>query len=112
LAQSHTANYRCVRADRDSFFDPCFHRRPIRVAAARSEIVGQHGIWTKEYVIGNVYVLPHAHAILDRDVVADRHPTLDKSVIADIAMSSDTNILQHMSERPNARTLTNRISLD
>lgn len=112
LAQSHTANDRCVRADRDAFFDPRFHGNPGRIAATRSEIVGQHSVWTKKNVIGNVYVLPHADAILDRDVVANRDSALDKSVIADIAMRPDANILQHVGKRPDARTLTNRISLD
>ena len=112
LAQSHTANDRCVRADCYSFFDPRFHRNPSRVAATRSEIVGQHGVWTKEDVIGNVYMLPHGYAVLDRHVVANRHAALDKSVIADIAMRSYRRVLQHVSERPDARTLADRISLD
>src|ERR1041384_1912092 len=86
LAQSYTANYRCVRADRDSFFNPRFYRYPGRVAAPRSEIISQHRIWTKENVIRNVHMLPHAHAILDRNVVADRNAALDVSVIADVAM--------------------------
>ena len=112
LAQSHTANDRGVRAHRDSFFDPRFHRNPGRVAATRSEIVGQHGVWAKEDVIGNVYMLPHGHAVLDRHVVADRHAALDKSVIPDVAMRSYSRVLQHVRERPDARTLANRISLD
>ena len=86
--ESYTANDSCVRADSDSFFDPRFHRNPIRVAAARSEIVCQHGVWTKKYVIGYVYMLPHTDAILDRHVVADRDSALDKSVIADIAVGA------------------------
>ena len=112
LAQSHTADDRCVRADRDAFFDPRLHGNPCRVAAARREIVGQHSVWTKKNVIANVYVLPNADAILDRDVVAYRDSALDKSVIADIAMRSDANILQHVGKRPDARTLTNRVRLD
>ena len=40
LTESNAANDGCVCADGDSFFDPGFDRNPIRVAAARSEIVG------------------------------------------------------------------------
>ncbi len=112
LAQSHAANYRCVRADGDSFFDPCLHRHPVRVAAARSEIVGQHRVWTKKHVIGDMHVLPHADAILDRHVVANRDSALDESMIADIAMRTDADVLQHMSKRPDTRPLANRIRLN
>ena len=40
LAESDATNDRCVCADGDSFFDPGFDWNPVRVAAARSEIVG------------------------------------------------------------------------
>ena len=112
LAQSDAANDRCIRADSDSFLNPRFHRHPVRIAAARSEVVGEHGVWTKKHVIAHVHVLPDADSILDRDVIADRDAALDKSMIADIAMRADTDVLQHVSKRPDARTFANRVGFD
>lgn len=108
-AESDAANDRCVRADRNPFFDPCFHRRPVCVATARCQIVSQNGVWTKEYVVCDVHVLPDADSVFDSDVVADADSALDESVIADVALRADNHILQHVSERPDTSAFTNRI---
>ena len=108
-AESDTANDCCVRADGYAFFDPCFHRRPVSVATARCQIVSQNGVWTKEYVVCDVYVLPDADSVFDGDVVADADSALDESVIADVAVRADNHILQHVSERPDTSAFTNRI---
>ena len=39
FAKSDAANYGGVRAYGDTFFDPCFHGYPVRVAAPRSKII-------------------------------------------------------------------------
>lgn len=109
LAKPDTANDCCVRTHRDALFDPRFHRYPVRIATPRREIVRQNSIWTKKDIIGNVYVLPDADSVFDRDVVADRDSAFDKRVIADVAVIADTNVLQHVSERPDARAFANRI---
>lgn len=112
LAESDTANNRCVRTHRNSFFDPRFHRYPIRIAAARREIVRQNGIWTKKDIIGNVHVLPDADSIFNRYVIADCYSALDESVIADVAVITDTNVFQHVSERPDASTFADSVCFD
>ena len=109
LAQSHTANDRCVRAHGDTFFDPRFHRCPVGVATARREIIGQHGVWTKKHVVCYVHVLPDADAVFDRDVVADGDAALDVSVIADVAVRADNHVLKYMSKRPDASTFADRV---
>lgn len=112
LAESDAANYGCIRADSYSFFDPGFNWDPVRVAAARSEIVGKNSVWTKKDVICYVHVLPHADSVFNCDVVADCDSTLDKSVIADVAMGTYADVLQDMSKRPDARAFANRICFD
>ena len=86
LAESDAANDRCVGAHCYAFFDPCFDRDPVCVAASRCQVVSQDCIWTKEDVVGDVYVLPNADAVFDGDVVADRDATFDESVIANVAV--------------------------
>ena len=86
LAESDAANDRGVSADGYAFFDPCFDGDPVRVAASRCQIVSQDCVWTKEDVVGDVYVLPDANAVFDRDLVADRDSTLDESMITDVAV--------------------------
>ena len=39
FAESDAANYGGVRAYGDTFFNPCFHGYPVRVAAPRSKII-------------------------------------------------------------------------
>ena len=56
-----------------------------------------------------MHVLPDANSILDGHIVADRYSALNKGVIADVAMRADHDVFQHMSERPDARTLPDRI---
>ena len=112
LAESDAANNRCVRANCDSFFDPCFHWHPVSIATARREIVCEHGIWTKKHIIGDVHVLPDADSVFDRHVITDGDAAFDESMIADVAVFADTNVLQHVSERPDARAFANRICLN
>ncbi len=110
--ESDAANDRRIRAHSDSLFDPSLHRYPVRIAATRSEIVRENGIWTKKHIIAHVHVLPDADSILDSYVISDRDTTLDKSMIADIAMRTDTHVLQHVSKRPDARTFANGVGFD
>ena len=112
LAESYAANDRCVGADSYSFFDPCFHRDPVCVAAAWCQIVCENGVWTKEYVVRHVHVLPNTDAIFDRDVVADGNAAFNERVITDVAIGTDLDVLQHMRERPDARAFADRICFD
>jgi len=112
LPEPDAANDGCISADSDSFFNPRLDRNPVRVAATRSEIVGENRIWTKKHIISHVHVLPDADSILDGHIISDGDAALDKSMIADIAMRPDTDVLQHMSKRPDARTFANRVRFD
>ena len=111
-AESDAANDRRVRADGYSFFNPCFHRRPVCVATARCQIVSQNGVWTKKYVVCNVYVLPDRDSVFDGYVVADADSALDECVVADVAVRTDYHILQYVSERPDTGAFTNCICFD
>jgi len=57
-------------------------------------------------------MLPKTNAILDRYVIAYRYTILDESVIADITVSANTNVLLHMSERPDASAFADVIGFD
>lgn len=111
-AESDPANYGCVRAHGHAFFDPRFHRFPVRIAAPRRKIISQDGVWTEEYVVRYMHVLPHAHSVFDGYVVSDSDPALDESVISDVAVRADHSALQYMSKRPYARTFAYCICFD
>ena len=112
FAESDAANYRCVRAYGNSFFDPCFDWYPVRVTTARGQIVSENSIWTKKYVVGEVNVLPDTDAVFDRYVVADCDSAFNESVISDVTVRANNRVFQHMSERPYASTFADRICFD
>src|SRR5262249_20789812 len=92
-AQSDAANDRRIRPNHDSLCKPRLHRYPVRIAAARREIVSENSIRPKKHIIAHVHVLPDADSILDRDVIANRDAALDKSMIANVAIRSDIHVL-------------------
>ena len=112
FAESHAADYGCVCAYGDSFFDPGLNRYPARVTTAWGQIVSKNSVWTKKYVVCDVYVLPHADTVFDSNVVANRDSTFDEGVISDVTVSADNRAFQYMSECPYTSTFANRICLD
>ncbi|HWF88838.1 MAG TPA: hypothetical protein VN659_08390 [Pyrinomonadaceae bacterium] len=109
LAEPDAANDSCICADSYSFFEPRFDGYPLSISTPRSQIVSQHGVWTKKYVVRYMHMLPNANSVFNGYVVANRDAALDKSMIADVAVRTDNNVLQYMSKRPYASARANRI---
>lgn len=106
LADCNPAKDRGIAADRNTFFNQSFLKRPlIMPVAARVTIIDKSHIRAAKNIVFKCHPFKNTDVMLDSHIIADNRAFFYKRAIADIAVSPDYGPALNVGKRPNTRVV-------